>query len=79
MGYENITFTASKSEESQAMTNPVEPDYEMVTVISSQPASATTQITSSSGEEDGYNELNRDAVHQKWYTSSELFQVNKGT
>ena len=61
VGYENTTFTAGKSEESQAITNSAEPDYETVTVISSQPASPTTQITSSSGE-DGYNKLNRDAV-----------------
>ena len=59
VGYENTTFSVSKSEESQAMTNPAEPDYE---IVSCQPASPTTQIMPSSGEEDGYNKLNRDVV-----------------
>ena len=64
LAYKDTTLAISKSEESQAITNPAEPAYEIIPLIPIQSASATTQMPSS-GEEDGYNKLNRDIVKQK--------------
>ena len=55
LAYEDTTLMTSKSEETQAVTNPAEPAYEIIPLILIQPASATTQSTPNSGEEDGYN------------------------
>ena len=52
-----ITIETSKPENAQALAATEELAYEIVPLISCQPASATTKITLSSGEEDGYNEL----------------------
>ena len=64
LAYEDTTLAIYKCEESQAITNPAEPAYEIIPLIPIQAASATTQ-NPSSGEEDGYNKLNRDIVKQK--------------
>ena len=59
LAYEDTMLAISKPKESKAVTNPAEPAYEIIPLIPIQPASATTQMPSS-GEEPGYNKLNRD-------------------
>ena len=61
LAYEDTTLAIK---ESQAMTTPAEPAYEIISLIPIQAASATTQMPSSGGE-DGYNKLNRDIVKRK--------------
>ena len=64
LAYDNTTLTTSKPEESQVLTDSAEPAYEIVPLISIQPASTTTHILNN-GEGDEYDKLNRDTVQQK--------------
>ena len=64
LAYEDTTLTTNKPEESQVLTNTAELEYEIIPLVSIQPASTTTHVLNN-GEGDKYNKLNRDMVQKK--------------
>ena len=60
IAYEDTTHNTRESEESQTVTNPVEPAYETVPLVSTQTCTTPMEL----GCQDQYNRLNREIPQQ---------------